>query len=688
MKNHISKLIDERNKLSVKPETPEIKEKIFEISQQIAEDEAQENRNLIFKNFKDLSENPEKINLQQMWKLSKKVWPKHSQTLPTAKRNQKGKVVSGPREIRKLLATEYKDRLRSRPVRPGLENMKKRKRLIFKMKMKLAERKSSPDWTMADLERALKNLKNGKSRDFEGYINEIFKMDVIGSDLKKSLLLMLNKLKKKKMIPVFLNFTNVTTVHKKGSRIEPKNERGIFRVSVIRYILMRLIYNMKYPIIDKNMSDCQMGARKNKGCKNNIFIINGIIHEVLKSKKMKPVLLQIYDYAQMFDSVDLEQALSDLYDVGVKDNTLSLLHKANKEVHMAVKTPSGLTDRQVIKNCVLQGDTFGSILSSVQVDNIGKECIAEGHTYLYKDLLPVGFLGLVDDIIGVTEAGIAAQKLNAFINIKTAEKKLQFGPTKCKSMLVGKNVQSVINSELMVDEWSVKYVENELTGEAELNEMYCGLTGIEKTNEQKYLGFVLSNTGDNMANINELKKKSIGVIRTTINKLKSLNLKRYYFECAAILMNVMIRGSILYACEMYYNLKETELRQIERIEESYMRQIFKTTKGCPITELYLSLGQIPARYEIQKMRLLYLKKILHENEESLLFKFFKLQLELPTKGDWASTIIEDLKELGISESLEQIKLMKNNQFKNIVKEKVKDRAFQYLMKKQGSKGGG
>ena len=80
-------------------------------------------------------------------------------------------MVSGPREIRKLLATEYKDRLRSRPVRPGLENMKKRKRLIFKMKMKLAERKSSPDWTMADLERALKNLKNGKSRDFEGYIN-------------------------------------------------------------------------------------------------------------------------------------------------------------------------------------------------------------------------------------------------------------------------------------------------------------------------------------------------------------------------------------------------------------------------------------------------------------------------------------------------------------------------------------
>ena len=100
---------------------------------------------------------------------------------------------------------------------------------------------------------------------------------------------MFNKMKKLKLIDIFMNFANVTTVPKKGPKIEPKNERGIFRVSVIRYILMRLIYNMKYLTIDSNMSDCQMGGRKNKSCKNNIFIINGLIHEVVKSKKMKPI---------------------------------------------------------------------------------------------------------------------------------------------------------------------------------------------------------------------------------------------------------------------------------------------------------------------------------------------------------------------------------------------------------------
>ena len=60
----------------------------------------------------------------------------------------------------------------------------------------------------------------------------------------------------------------------------------------------------------------------------------------------------------------------------------------------------------------------------------------------------------------MTEAGIDAQKLNTVFNVKTAEKMLQFGFTKCKSMLISKNPENVINNELTVDNWNVKYVEN------------------------------------------------------------------------------------------------------------------------------------------------------------------------------------------------------------------------------------
>ena len=400
---------------------------------------------------------------------------------------------------------------------------------------------------------------------------------------------------------------------------------------------------------------------------------------------MKPVLIQIYDYAQMFDSIDLQKALSDIYNVGVDDETLSLLYQANAEVNMAVKTPAGLTDRQVIRNTVLQGDTWGSILASVQVDSIGQECMEAGHFYLYKDILPVGFLGLVDDIAGITEAGYKAQQLNTLINLKTAEKSLQFGVDKCKSMLICKDDHSVIDSDLLVDSWEVQYVDNPSTGKLTLSESFKGLTRVGKTKNQTYLGFVISSTGNNMANIDVIKKKSIGVIRKIFNRLNSLNLQKYYFECAMILLNAMLRPSILYAAETYYNLKESEVRQIERIEENFLRKVLKTSKGCPIVQLYLELGHTPARLEIQKMRVLFFQYILQENDESTLKKFFNLQLEKPTRKDWASTVLSDLKELQIDASFEEIRFMSKNQLTKILKEKQGKNALKYLVDKQGAK---
>ena len=94
------------------------------------------------------------------------------------------------------------------------------------------------------------------------------------------------------------------------------------------------------------MSDCQTGGRKNRGCRNNILIINGIIHDVVSAKKKQSVLLQIYDYRQMFDAIGLKEALSDVFDAGIKDDNLALLYEANKAIKMAVKTPNGLTERR------------------------------------------------------------------------------------------------------------------------------------------------------------------------------------------------------------------------------------------------------------------------------------------------------------------------------------------------------
>ena len=117
-----------------------------------------------------------------------------------------------------------------------------------------------------------------------------------------------------------------------------------------------------------------------------------------------------------------------------------------------------------------------------------------------------------------------------------------------------------------------------------------------------------------------------------------------------------------------------------------MKKVLKTTRGYPISQHYLEIGQIPARYEIQKMCLLYFKYILDQNEESLINKFVKLQLNEPTRGDWASKCLLDLKELRITESLDELKKMTETKFKSILKYRVKENALKYLKEKQKSKG--
>ena len=193
---------------------------------------------------------------------------------------------------------------------------------------------------------------------------------------------------------------------------------------------------------------------------------------------------------------------------------------------MAVNTPSGLTQRQKITDSVLQGDTYSSLLASVQVDSIGQECARAGYGYKYMDQLHFGILGLVDDTVAVTEVGFKAHIMNVFMNIKTAEKGLQFGSKKCRIMMVGKNIENVPKTNLRVDTWSVHHKENRNTGDTDLVEDYAGQIEIESCTEQKYLGFVISSAGNNMANINAVKRRSNGIIRKTRLRSKVFSLEK------------------------------------------------------------------------------------------------------------------------------------------------------------------
>ena len=344
--------------------------------------------------------------------------------------------------------------------------MKILKETLFDLRLQLCKTRKSEPWSESSLEKVSKSLKKNKARDPLGLINELFKPGVIGNDLKKSLLSLFNEIKEKCYLPDFVQWANITSIYKgKGEKLDLENEREIFIVTVFRSILMRLVYNDKYSIIDSKMSDSNVGARKGKNIRNHIFVINSIIHDVLSSKNKKAVDIQIMDYRQCFDAMWLKETMNDLYETGVQDDQLALLYEANREINVAVKTPNGLTERVKVEEIILQGDVFGPIECSVSVDSFGKECLLEDkHLYYYKDEVPVPILTMVDDALAITECGFKTTMMNSYLNTKTKIKKLQYGVDKCFKMHVGKQCNSDICPDLHVDSWKMKTVNEVETG--------------------------------------------------------------------------------------------------------------------------------------------------------------------------------------------------------------------------------
>ena len=86
-----------------------------------------------------------------------------------------------------------------------------------------------------------------------------------GSDLFQSVLLLCNKVKDECQIPAFMEWTNISSIYKsKGVKTDLNNDRGVFNIITVRSIIDNLMYNDYYDIIDQNMSDSNVGGRRQR----------------------------------------------------------------------------------------------------------------------------------------------------------------------------------------------------------------------------------------------------------------------------------------------------------------------------------------------------------------------------------------------------------------------------------------
>ena len=216
--------------------------------------------------------------------------------------------MTAEEDIDQETVKHYTKVLENRKIKAGLEQYQVEREQLCEERINEARKNVTPDWTIENVRCAMKDLKKKKSRDPHGYSNEI--MQAGGEDLKVAIMKLMNNIKKQQEFPECLEPCNITSLFKnKGTRKNLNFYRGIFRVSVFRNILDKLIFKDEYENIDKNLTDSNVGGRRGRGIRDNLFVINAITNSVKRGSD-EACDIQVFDVEKCFDSLWVQECVN------------------------------------------------------------------------------------------------------------------------------------------------------------------------------------------------------------------------------------------------------------------------------------------------------------------------------------------------------------------------------------------
>ena len=319
-----------------------------------------------------------------------------------------------------------------------------------------------------------------------GFVRVLFTKAGIG--LIKSIVMMLNAVKKKWHIPTQWAEMYITVIYKqKGSWKELENHRGISIVVILTIIFEKVIKNRILSILSRNMTQFQTVGTKGKGVVDNLFLLRGIIdHSVYLNK---PTLVTFYDIEKCFDSLWLEDCINSRWENGVQDDTIYLIYLLNSKASVTVNTSFGRAPVFELKHIVQQGTVLGPILNNCSLDAIHRD--GSGYQMGHAVIKPMEFVGdLADPNHNIQSASVS----NQIIEQIQREKRLNFSTRKCELLVIG---QVEDNCNLEVNNTTIKRVEH-----------------------VKYLGDFINSQGDTFDLIKSRVDRSFGSVTELISMCK------------------------------------------------------------------------------------------------------------------------------------------------------------------------
>ncbi|CAH8492285.1 unnamed protein product [Dicrocoelium dendriticum] len=393
----------------------------------------------------------------------------------------------------------------------------------------------------AEIRNVVQSLKRHKASGPDNLPPALFKDG--GSVLISEILSLFTKVWTEEKVPSSWGESVIVPIHKKGSRDDCCNYRGISLISVASKIFVSVLLGRLSTTREEFSREEQAGFRPGRGCIDQIFTLRQVLE--LRHIHRRPTIVVFLDIRAAFDSVDRSALWNCLLKKGVPDKFVTILKVLYSHTSGKVRAYGTHSSSFAVTSGVRQGCPISPFLFNFAIEDVLQRAL-EGVQDCGVELLPgdrLTDLDYADDIALLGDDPQSVQNALDRLAMEASKYGLCFTPGKCKTLL---------------QDWQVPEPALTIAGHV-LEQVPCFT----------YLGSCITAGGG----VGDEVSQRIAKARLAFIKLRHLWRRRdVTLKLKGRVYNASVRAVLLYGCETW-PIRSEDMKRLSVFDNRCLRRI-------------------------------------------------------------------------------------------------------------------
>jgi len=245
-------------------------------------------------------------------------------------------------------------------------------------------------------------------------------------------------------------------IHKKGSKTDCKNYRGICLLNASYKILANILYSRLVIYAEEIIGDYQSGFRPGRSTIDQIFTIRQIME---KAWEFNISIHQLFvDFKQAYDSIDRKALFEILEEFGIPAKLIRLIKATLTDTKCKILIQNLISDSFSIETGLRQGDGLSTILFNFALEKVIRALSINWKGTIFSTSKQITAFADDADLLG---RGVLAVK-ESFMEMDTEAKKvgLQVSEDKTKYLTLDRKEGSRVGQNITMDEYNFEVVQS------------------------------------------------------------------------------------------------------------------------------------------------------------------------------------------------------------------------------------